>query len=264
MGSLFQIQNLQEKRHSDVKNLAKRFNAEYCFALKNDKNYNYLNDHFNLSSIGNKFRDYFWGKMYDHEFCFCEYYYFASKRTLINNDGWRSFLSLRLKKTSPNFHLVPRALATNQSLENIYFFAFLAIVSGIVAFNLSKGPDMMLNMSNRFFGISFLLAILFVFCFLKHLYGYLRIKRSNNLGITNQDFIKDYVILSGWFSDSNSIKNVFTEDVCSKIVKYNVFVDIEVENNCILTKFDDDEQLSYNACHKILKTTIVHANLLGL
>ena len=103
-----------------------------------------------------------------------------------------------------------------------------------------------------------------VFCFLKHLYGYLRIKRSNNFGITNQDFIKDYVILSSWFSDSNSIKNVFTEDVCSKIVKYNVFVDIEVENNCILTKFDDDEQLSYNACHKILKTTIVHANLLGL
>lgn len=260
--NLFEMRKLPEEERADVvKSLAGRFNAKYSFGLDDTKEFKSFCSYFNLYKVPDVHCcNYFWGKMEDCEYCFYEYYYHRRHRP--NDDSrWRSGLTLRLKKDSPDFHLVPRTIALNESLSDLLFYGFWLIISVVLVFCLDTGLDPKLKLMNRFFFVSLFFAVIFLFCAVFALFKYIRIKQPNKFGLSNQDFIRDYVILSS--GNYNAIREVFTEEVCSKIVKYDAFVDIEVEDNCITTYFEKGEKLSYNACRKYLKTAIRHASLLN-
>ena len=136
----------EEKRADVVKNLAGRFNAKYSFGLKDTKEFKSFYSYFNLYMVPNvHFCNYFWGKKEDYEYCFYEYYY--RRRHRHNDDSrWRSGLTLRLKKDSPDFHLVPRAIALNKSISDLLFYGFLLIISAVPALFLGPMLDKKLEL----------------------------------------------------------------------------------------------------------------------
>ena len=78
--------------------------------------------------------------------------------------------------------------------------------------------------------------------------------KQGQYGITNKAFRNKYAIMSN--SSSTSIKNVFSNAVCSAIAKEHKDFKITFKNSCTSVSFKYNEQLSEELCFDQLKELV--------
>lgn len=242
-------------RSAFVKDLAKKMGADYYYGISEVKKifpiYGYDMEDSNVIQ----------GKKDGYDYCFIEYCYIdhAKDRYL----RWRSVLHLKLKnKNLPSFHVAPKGTAFSKSVFEILHFVPYLIISIIfmfLLFNHSKNASGFGFDSICFLLITLLLLLVGILGIYLSLKKYKKIFKQGKYRIQNKEFKKKYYIKSD--EDPKEIRNIFTEEVCTKIVNCFSDVDLDISAGFTSVTFDSDSQLTYSTCKGYLDDLIYKVNI---
>ncbi len=223
-----------------IKDLSYKLKAEYYYGASEIKKIFHLDDIGECNAIA--------GNREGYDFCFVEYCH------LEDSYKWKSKLILKMKNENfPDFHLAIQKPTINDlkiSLTITTIFLFLAIIVILFAPN-----------DKKFIGFAFLITDipLWMITISQTIDIWKFNRNKKKYRINNKEFNEKYVILSG--TNIYEINELFSEEICSRILMSPLKLDITFKNHCIIYDFLIDELLTFPACEKALNTLILKARL---
>ena len=253
---LFDFETAETKvrnRTQLIKSLAQKLDARYLSDLR------MVSKKFSFDILQAKKCNIIAGEYNGFEYCFLEYYHQKSGKN--DHSRWVSEISVRFNENFPDFQLDTRFSALFTAwLTMIFGLPFL----GLPVFFLSQflmfffkifktGFDIeILVPLLLFFGIGMISGMLGWLLFSPGLKTYKQIHNQGQYYIRNHKFKEKYVILSD--ANVNTIRKIFNDKVCAKIVDFKPDLDsINCTNNCLRSKFGHNEQLTYPLCMQYLE-----------
>lgn len=240
-----------KSRIADIKALAKELDAEHYYGIERVKNRFNIDISYDPKGISNS--NVIVGNREGYEYCFIEYY------QMRKSCGWKSKIYLRMKNNIPDFELMTKE-ASICHLIFLGVFTFISTVIPMIIFVI-----LFLHEKKWDLNVIIVVGVLLIFgviglILLKDcIKAFIQICNQNKYRILNKEFKDKYVIFSD--APSESIRTIFNEKVCSKIVKKPSDLHIDLKNNCISSDFAFREKLSLDSCNKNLNLLIEKVKL---
>ena len=212
----------EKDRVDCIKKIAKEFGAKFQTGLKE------YTDLFNLTEIATKSEinesNAVIGNIEGYDYCILEFFrtiygkyprYFYVSKAIINIK----------KDNNPSFRLLTRKSVVLKIINKLLFAFIFSAIYLVVVLGVNHQN---LNNQNSLYLIAFLCLILIVALW-KTIKTIFEISFQKKYYIQNRNFNDNYVILSN--AEPKIIREVFNDEVCSRIVDNKLDSDITVKNN---------------------------------
>ncbi len=249
-GIKYKYKGYIEARSPVVREISEKLNAAYFNDI------NTIKDHFNLSEKDKSEMidsNVIAGKIEGHDYCFIEYYHLISDSRSRDFSRWVSKLYIRMKNDYfPNFELITNKNLLIQIATYTFFGLFLLFpLSAMFSMFLNHQKELPNIFAMTFVGIFFLFALFaFVILIIKIFKILLKFLKQYKYEIHNPEFRMRYSILSDY--PPSAINNVFSNKVCSNILREKKDINIIFTKRCAHTEFNLNEQLSFERCEEKL------------
>ncbi len=237
-----------------IKEIAEKLEADYSYGF---------------NTIQNKFDSFFFshemqdsnvitGNIDGYDYCFIEYYHQKSGKH--DTAHWRSSAILKATNRSiPDFSLALKGPTVKKAKLSIIFGILFLFVPVILLISLYSAGMLRLDSAALVIGFICLVFVLVPTIVILASIGTLReVNNQGKYGIHNRAFKEKYVILA--HSDPARIRRLFTEKLCTKILRQPMDIEVTFTKNCIIQSFNDS-LFTYSSCKSTLNLLLDKAKV---